>query len=143
MARLSRRLRAQRPADALSTNKISVLGHLYHHGPSTPGEITVAERQRPQSLTKVFADLEREGLIGRTPSERDRRESVLDLTERGRQVLVADVTQRDGWLALAVAELTDTEAQVLRLAAALMDRLADATPVHPAPTGPMPAEEKQ
>ena len=131
MARLTRRLRAQRPTDALSSNKISVLGHLHHHGPSTPGEITVAERQRPQSLTKVFADLESDGLIVRTPSERDRRESVLDLTEQGRDVLIADAALRDGWLALALTELTETEAQVLRLAAGLMDRLADATPIRP------------
>ena len=128
MVRLSRRLRAQREPDSLSLNKISVLSHLYHHGPSTPGEITVAERQRPQSLTRVFAELERDGLIVRTPSERDRRESVLDLTDIGRAVLVADADRRDAWLAEAITELTDTEAQLLRLAAGLMDRLADGKP---------------
>lgn len=129
MIRLSRRMRAQRAPDSLSLNKISVLGHLFHFGPSTPGEITVAERQRPQSLTRVFAELERDGLIVRTPSERDRRESVLDLTDAGRDILVADVTRRDAWLACALTELTDTEAHLLRLAAGLMDRLADAKPI--------------
>ncbi len=128
MVRLSRRLRSQREPDSLSLNKISVLSHLYHHGPSTPGEVTAAERQRPQSLTRVFAELERDGLIVRTPSERDRRESVLDLTDIGRAVLVADANRRDAWLAEAITELTDTEAQLLRLAAGLMDRLADAKP---------------
>jgi DNA-binding MarR family transcriptional regulator len=128
MVRLGRRLRSQREPDSLSLNKISVLSHLYHHGPSTPGEITVAERQRPQSLTRVFAELERDGLIVRTPSERDRRESVLDLTDTGRAVLVADAERRDAWLAEAITELTDTEAQLLRLAAGLMDRLADGKP---------------
>jgi DNA-binding MarR family transcriptional regulator len=128
MVRLSRRMRAQRAPDSLSLNKISVLGHLYHLGPSTPGEITVAERQRPQSLTRVFAELERDGLIVRTPSERDRRESVLDLTDIGRAVLAADVERRDSWLAEALTELSDTEAQLLRLAAGLMDRLVDSKP---------------
>jgi DNA-binding MarR family transcriptional regulator len=122
-------MRAQRAPDSLSLNKISVLGHLFHFGPSTPGEITVAERQRPQSLTRVFAELERDGLIVRTPSERDRRESVLDLTDAGRDILVADVTRRDAWLACALTELTDTEAHLLRLAAGLMDRLADTKPI--------------
>jgi DNA-binding MarR family transcriptional regulator len=128
MARLARRLRTQRPPDALSSNKISVLGHLHVHGPGTPGEIAAAEHQRPQSLTRVFAELETGGLISRVRSERDGRESVLDLTPAGRDVLAADMAGRDRWLALAVAELSATEAQVLRLAAALMDRLADATP---------------
>ena len=128
VARLGRRLRAERPPDSLSLNKLSVLSHLYRNGPSTPGEITVAERQRPQSLTRVFAELGREGLIIRRPSERDRRESVLDLTDTGRESLVADTEQRDRWLTAALAELTDTEARVLRLAAGLMDRLAGAAP---------------
>jgi DNA-binding MarR family transcriptional regulator len=72
----------------------------------------------------VFAELERDGLIVRTPSEQDRRESVLDLTDAGREVLAADAAQRDGWLTGALSELTETEVQVLRLAASLMDRLA-------------------
>jgi DNA-binding MarR family transcriptional regulator len=125
LVRLGRRMRAQRAADSLSLNKISVLSHLYHNGPSTPGAITVAERQRPQSLTRVFAELERDGLIVRTPSERDRRESVLDLTDTGRATLVADAGRRDAWLADAITELTDTEARLLQLAAGLMERLAD------------------
>jgi DNA-binding MarR family transcriptional regulator len=136
IVRLSRRMRAQRAPESLSLNKISVLAHLYHHGPSTPGEITVAERQRPQSLTRVFAELERDGLIVRTPSERDRRESVLDLTEVGRAVLVADAERRDAWLAAALTELSDTEAQLLRLAAGLMDRLADGKPTFEEGTRP-------
>ena len=126
MAGLSRRMRAHRAPDSLSLNKTSVLGHLYHFGPSTPGEITVAERQRPQSLTRVFAELERDGLIVRTPSERDRRESVLDLTDLGRTALVAEAQRRDVWLAEALAGLSDIEAELLLLAAGLMDRLADA-----------------
>jgi DNA-binding MarR family transcriptional regulator len=128
LVRLGRRMRAQRASDSLSLNKISVLSHLYHYGPSTPGEVTVAERQRPQSLTRVFAELERDDLIVRTPSERDRRESVLDLTDVGRAALVADAERRDAWLAEAITELTDTEAQLLRLAAGLMGRLADSKP---------------
>lgn len=128
MARLSRRLRSQRSPDALSLNKLGVLSHLFRGGPSTPGEITAAERQRPQSLTRVFAELEREGLITRRPSERDGRESVLDLTDAGRASLVADAGQRDAWLTAALAELTETEARMVRLAAGLLDRLADADP---------------
>ena len=135
MVRLGRRLRSQRSPDSLSLNKLGVLGHLKHHGPSTPGEITVAERQRPQSLTRVFAELERDGLVIRRPSERDRRESVLDLTDAGRAALDADIEQRDRWLTAAIGELTETEARVLLLAAGLMDRLADASPAEPRAVG--------
>lgn len=123
--RLARRLRAERPAGALSVNKVAILGHLYRHGPSTPGEITAAEHQQPQSLTRVYADLEAEGLVVRRRSERDRRESVLELTEAGRAALVEDMAVRDRWLAAAIAQLTTPEAAMLRVAATLMDKVAD------------------
>lgn len=121
---LARRLRQERPADALSTNKLSVLSHLYRRGPSTPGDVATAEHQQPQSLTRVFAELELAGLVTRRRSDRDRRAHVLDITAAGREALVRDVAQRDAWLASALAGLTEAEAQLLRLAATLMDKVA-------------------
>lgn len=124
--RLTRRLRAERSAEALSTNKLAVLGHLYRDGPTTAGQIAALERQRPQSLTRVFAELEQAGLIVRASSPQDRRRSVLELTATGLRVLVDDMTERDAWLAAALGELSEPERQVLRIAAGIMDRLADA-----------------
>ena len=129
MTRLAGRLRAERPAEALSSNKINVLAHLYRRGPSTPKEIAVAEHQHPQSLTRVFADLEGAGLLSRVRSDVDGRAYVLALTRDGMRVLTGDMAQRDGWLAEALTRLTPAEAGVLRIAAGLMDRLADA-PAH-------------
>lgn len=126
--RLAQRLRAERAQDGLSLNKLSVLSHVYRHGPTTAGALAAAAHQRPQSLTRVFADLELDGLISRSRDEVDRRHQVLELTSAGRAVLVADMVERDAWLALALAELTETEQEVLRLAGQLMDRLADAKP---------------
>lgn len=127
--RLSRRLRAERPADALSVNKLSVLSHLYRDGPTTPGRLASAEHQRPQSLTRVFAELEQDGLIFRGESAEDRRRSVLDLTAAGLRALGQDMAHRDAWLAAALADLSETEREVLRIAGNLMDRLADADPM--------------
>jgi DNA-binding MarR family transcriptional regulator len=124
--RLARRLRAERPPGALSGNKISVLGYLYRQGPATPGDVAAAERQQPQSLTRVFAELELAGLVARARSDRDGRQSLLSLTPAGRDALLQDMAQRDGWLAGALSELTEAEAQVLRIAAGLMDRVAGA-----------------
>jgi DNA-binding MarR family transcriptional regulator len=121
---LVRRLRGERSPGALSGNKLIVLSHLYRHGPSTPGQIAGAEHQQPQSLTRVFAELELAGLISRARSEHDRREAVLSLTEAGRAALVGDMRDRDAWLAAALRDLTETELGVLRLAADLMDRVA-------------------
>lgn len=123
--RLARRVRAIRSAGALSTNKISVLSHLRRHGPSTPGDVAAADRQQPQSLTRVFAELERDGLVARSTAADDRRQSIIAITEAGTEELLRDVAERDAWLAEALSGLTETERQVVRLAAALMEGIAD------------------
>jgi DNA-binding MarR family transcriptional regulator len=118
-------LRQERGNEAgLTPNQLIVLGHLHRHHFATPGEIAAAERQRPQSLTRVFAELEAEGLIAREPGTVDRRQSVLTLTAEGRRALDQDMVERDVWLADALASLSTTERGVLELAAALMERLA-------------------
>jgi DNA-binding MarR family transcriptional regulator len=122
--RLARRLRFERPADALSLTKIAVLAHVYRVGAATPGEIAAAERLQPQSLTRVLAELEADGLISRERDERDRRQSLLELTDEGGLALTADMGARDRWLAEALEELTETERQVLYLAGVLMDRIS-------------------
>lgn len=124
--RLAHRLRAERPAGALSPTKLSVLSHLYRHGAHTPGEIAADEHHQPQSLTRALAELERAGLISRRRSDTDRRESVLSLTAAGETALRDDMAGRDAWLAAALGGLTDAETAVLRMAGVLMDRLADA-----------------
>jgi DNA-binding MarR family transcriptional regulator len=123
--RVSRRMRAARSPDALSGNKLVVLGHLYRNGPSTAGELAAMESQRPQSLTRVFAELEAEGLISRARDALDRRQVVLTITEQGIEALRRDVGERDAWLAEALAGLSATERDVLRIAARLMERLAE------------------
>jgi DNA-binding MarR family transcriptional regulator len=123
--RLARHLRTVRSAPALSTNKISVLSHLYRRGPSTPGDVAAADRQQPQSLTRVFAELERDGLVTRSSAAEDRRQSIISITEAGAALLESDVAERDAWLAGALAGLSETERQVLLLAAALMEQIAD------------------
>ncbi|MEU9441814.1 MarR family transcriptional regulator [Streptomyces sp. NPDC048304] len=123
VVRLNRRLRQERGEGSLSPNQLAVLGYLHRYGPATPGEIAAAERQRPQSLTRVYAELETEGLIVRQRGTDDRRRSVLSLTEAGRAALEQDMADRDAWLAGALGTLGETERGVLTLAAAVMERL--------------------
>jgi DNA-binding MarR family transcriptional regulator len=126
--RLARRLRAERSARELSLSKLSVLADLTRQSPATAGSLATAENQRPQSLTRVFAELASDGLIVRTRSEQDRRQVMLEITEAGRAALRRDMAGRDAWLSVALAGLSATEREVLRLAGRLMDRLADSAP---------------
>ena len=124
--RLSRRLRAERPPGALSGNKVSVLSYLYRHGAATPGEVAAHEHQQPQSLTRVLAELRAGGLVTGVPSPLDGRRVVLTLTSAGRRAVEDDMTSRDVWLASVLATLPGTEVDLLRIAATILDRLADA-----------------
>ena len=126
VTRLGRRLRAERPADSPSAARIAVLAHLYRFGPSTPGELARAEGLDPQSLTRMLAALEADGLMTRTVSPDDRRVSVLAITPAGADLVVRDMGARDAWLAAVLGELSEAEVAVLRLAAEVMSRLAAA-----------------
>ncbi|NUS17499.1 MAG: MarR family transcriptional regulator [Streptomyces sp.] len=123
--RLGRRMRAERPADGLPSGRLGVLAHLYRAGPSTPGAMAAALHVQPQSLTRTLAALTRDGMVSRTRDTADKRRQVVELTPLGFRAMARDVVHMDDWLRARMdAELNGTEREVLRLAAALLDRLA-------------------
>src|SRR5690349_5537145 len=92
--RLSRRLQLQREPDGLSLTKISMLGHLARKGPMAAGALAAADRLQPQSVTRVLAELEGDGLIGRVANPADKRQRVFSITDAGRTALRADMRHR-------------------------------------------------
>jgi DNA-binding MarR family transcriptional regulator len=123
--RLARRLRVDRDRSALSNNKIAVLSHLAREGESTPSRISHDERQHPQSLTRVFAELVDDGLIERVADPDDGRRSRLRLTTAGRAAFDDDMALRDRWLVDALDGLGVADLRLLADAAALLDRIGD------------------
>jgi DNA-binding MarR family transcriptional regulator len=120
---LVRRLRAER---GFSLSQASVLGRLDREGTMSIGDLAVAERVRPQSMTQTIGDLESDGLIERRADPGDGRRMLVDLTAQGRQTLEQDRREREGWLARAIAEdLSAQEQQVLMRSLALLRRLAE------------------
>ncbi len=123
---LSRRLRMERPATGESLLHLSILSLLHRRGPMTAGQLAVAQRLQPQSLTRAFASLQGRQLIVRTPDRADGRRSQLALTEKGLEALRRDMSRRDEWLAEVMGDhLTITERELLRLASGLLERLAE------------------
>jgi DNA-binding MarR family transcriptional regulator len=123
---LGRRLKAERAADARPALELSVLGHLHRRGPLTPGDLAVAERVQPQTLTRTLTSLENSGLLSRAAHPHDGRRALLALTEAGLQALRTDMAASDGWLATAMERcLTGTERELLRLASELLDKLSE------------------
>ena len=81
---------------------------------------------QPQSLTRTLAALQADGYVTRRRDEADGRQHRIELTQSGFEAMARDVGHRDAWLRERMAtELNETEREVLRLAATLLDRLAD------------------
>lgn len=123
LGHLMRRLRAEH---RFSLSQGAVLGRLDREGTRSIGDLALAERVRPQSMTQTVSDLEADGLIARRADPDDRRRILVELTELGRQTLEQDRRQREGWLAQAIADdLSADEQRVLTRALALLRRLAE------------------
>jgi DNA-binding MarR family transcriptional regulator len=124
LGQLMRRLRAEH---RFSLSQGEVLGRLDREGTRSIGDLALAVRVRPQSMTQTISDLEGDGLVARCADPADGRRILVALTEQGRETLEADRRTREGWLARAIAEdLSAQEQQVLAQAIALLRRLAEA-----------------
>jgi DNA-binding MarR family transcriptional regulator len=123
--RLGRRMRSERPG-TVSLSALGMLSTLHRAGPMPAARLAQAERLQPQSLSRLIAQLEREGLIKRRPGEKDRRTLILEITGAGRQVLSHDMAARRAWLEGAMRRvLVPGEREMLAHAAVAMLRLAD------------------
>jgi len=122
---LGRRLRSERPPGSASIATLSLLGTLTRSGPLPAAQLAAAERLQPQSLTRLIAALEKEGLIERHRSDTDRRSLMISVTPHGRAVLVQDLRRRHAWLEQAMNRaLTPQERRTLLSASEVMMKLA-------------------
>jgi len=77
-------------------------------------------------MAQTVSELEADGLVARRPDPADGRRALVALTDQGSAALNADRRQREGWLALAIAEeLSGGERATLAEAAELLRRLAE------------------
>ncbi|WP_206020294.1 MarR family transcriptional regulator [Rhodovarius crocodyli] len=129
---LGRRLRAARPAAGVNLSGLSLLGTLARRGPMPAAQLAQAERLQPQSLTRLIAALERDGLIERHRSDADRRALLIAPTPAGRAALAEEIRIRQAWLDRAMhSALSAEERRTLAMAAEGMMKLAQAEDVQP------------
>ena len=123
--RLARRIRQTRDESIeLTASQSSVLAALAIRGRLSMGELAAEERVRPPTITRVVNALADRDLVRRTPAPHDGRQSLDELTDAGRALLLANQRLRAEWLAERLAELDAAELDVLRTAIPLMTRVA-------------------
>jgi len=126
VVRLSRRLRSQRTDETVSLSQISAMATLHRCGPMTPSELAATERVRPPSMTRVIAALEEAGWVSRRDHPTDGRQSIIELSAAGAELLAAEASAKERWLNKRLAELTDSERETLSRATEIIDRMAGA-----------------
>jgi DNA-binding MarR family transcriptional regulator len=122
--RLNRRLRVQRTSSSVTLTQLSALFCVYKCGPLTPGELAAKEVVQPPSMTRVIAALEEHGYVSRRPHPSDGRQAIVEITEEGSTLIQADISAREVWLDKRLAELSESELEVLSRAAEIIDRMA-------------------
>ncbi|HXZ16207.1 MAG TPA: MarR family transcriptional regulator [Roseiarcus sp.] len=139
VARVSRRLRRLRADHGVSPSKLIILGRLQlARRKVTAAALAETEGLKPQSLTRILADLEARGFVRREQSGVDRREILIEITNEGQELLGSDARRQNRWLAEAMATaLTPAEADILAIAARLLDRVCESGPSEqpPSPEG--------
>jgi DNA-binding MarR family transcriptional regulator len=123
LLRATRRLRTQRVNTAATLSQLSALGTVYRSGPLSAGEIAAIEQVQPPSMTKILAAIEQAGWIERSSHPDDRRQSVIAITEAGRELLAEETRVRDEWLAKRLVEFSAEDLRKLKAAVEVLDKL--------------------
>lgn len=125
VARLSRRLRAEKADHELSDTQTSALGFVVREGARTIGQLSEHERVKPPSMNRTVNHLEAAGYVQRTPDPDDGRKVLVVATETGRELVGETRRRRDAWLHKRLRTLTREQRDALAEAAAIMRELAD------------------
>jgi DNA-binding MarR family transcriptional regulator len=127
VTQLARRLRSKRPKASVTLSALGMLSTLHRAGPMPAVELARAERLKPQSLSRLIARLEKDGMISREPDPRDSRALIISITTEGKLALRHDMQARRDWLGMALgATLSADERLKLTEAAFYMLRLVEA-----------------
>jgi DNA-binding MarR family transcriptional regulator len=123
LLRAARRIRSQRVNTTATLSQLSALATVNKCGPLSAGDIAAVERVQPPSMTKILAALEASGWVARASHPDDRRQSIISITEAGRQLMAEETRARDEWLAERLVDFSAEDIRKLRDAVDVLDRL--------------------
>ena len=120
--RISRRVRFE-STDDIAPHQFSVLARL-EDGPLTPRALADIEKVSAPSMTRTVGCLVDDGLVERHDDPEDGRRVLVELTEQGREVLLAARRRRGRWMSERVRELSPEEQATLAEATEILRRIA-------------------
>lgn len=118
---LLRRAREQDEASGLSPARLSALSVIVFRGPLTVGELAAAEAVRSATMTGIVNGLAADGLVRRRPHPQDKRAVLVEATAAGRRLLERARARRIDHVAAKLADLPESDLDLLRRATELLE----------------------
>ena len=122
MFRLARALRHQ-GTTALSPSQVSALASVDEFGPLRISALATLESVGAPVATRIVASLEELDLLKRTDDPDDKRASLVELSDHGRDVLAALWSERTIGLSSRLERLSPAERNRLELALPALEKL--------------------
>lgn len=114
------RIAAQDAGNDAPAAQWRVLSLLEHAGPQRVGELASAARTTQPGMTRLIGNLERDGLVARSPVPEDSRAIAVDITPGGSAALQAWRTEFRDILAPRFAALDENDWSALTRAAEIL-----------------------
>ena len=127
LTRLIKKLRKESvTGQQLSLTERSTLALLQQYKQMQPTELAAMEKITNQSMSQILNHLLQDGYITRTVSNTDRRKAIISLSAAGEQILKQVRSERDQWLAQAIAATcTAHEQEMLKQIIAPLEKIIE------------------
>jgi DNA-binding MarR family transcriptional regulator len=122
--RLLRMVRTADDETGLSAPRLSALSVLVFAGPKSLGALARIEQVTAPTMSKLVAELEKDGLVAKRADQSDGRALRIEATPKGRALMQEGRKRRLALLRQRFAAFTPAERATLNKAAALMLRAA-------------------
>ena len=136
---LLRSVRVEDRASGLSGPRLSALSVIVFGGPLPMSALAAAEQVKPPTISRMVAELEREGLVERVRETGDRRVLKVRATASGRKLLEEGRRRRVARIAKALEGLAPEDRKLLARAADLLDQVVRPSPASPKSSPSSPA----
>lgn len=121
--RTSRRLRTEASGDLVTPGQHSVLVGLSQQ-PMTLRQLADREHMQAPSMTRIVNALQKAKLVERKPHPTDGRQTLVELTEAGRAMVLETRKLRTEWLAGKLSSLSPSERSTLKAAAEILSKMS-------------------
>ncbi|GAA4103530.1 MarR family winged helix-turn-helix transcriptional regulator [Mucilaginibacter panaciglaebae] len=125
--RLIKKLRKESSTgQQLSLTERSTLALLHQHKTMLPSELAATEKITNQSMSEILRHLSELGFITRAASEQDKRKVHIGLSAEGEKTLLRVRSERELWLAKAIAATcTPKEQELLKQAIGILTKIVE------------------